>query len=44
MEHYNEFDKPDHYRDQITWLKDAGFRQIDFVFKEEHWIHLRATK
>jgi len=44
MEHYNEFDKPDHYQDQIDWLTDAGFNNINIVFQEDHWVHLRAVK
>ena len=44
MEHYNEFDKPDDYQDQIQWLKDAGFSKVEIIFKENFWIHIRATK
>lgn len=44
MEHYDEFDKPDAYNDQVNWLKQAGFKNIRLTTKESHWIHLRAIK
>ncbi|MEM7185295.1 MAG: class I SAM-dependent methyltransferase [Bacteroidota bacterium] len=44
MEHYNEFDKPDHFSDQFRWLEEAGFSEVSFVFREGHWVHLRASK
>ncbi len=44
MEHYNEFDKPDDYNDQIKWLQDAGFTIINLPFKEDYWINIQAVK
>ncbi|MCF6348294.1 MAG: class I SAM-dependent methyltransferase [Flavobacteriaceae bacterium] len=44
MEHYNEFDKPDDFKDQIVWLQDAGFRNIEITTKEDYWMHLQAVK
>lgn len=44
MEHYREFDKPNDYRDQITWLEAAGFNDIRIIFQEGHWVHIRAIK
>ncbi|NND52276.1 MAG: class I SAM-dependent methyltransferase [Flavobacteriaceae bacterium] len=44
MEHYDEFDKPDHYSSQIQWLKEAGFSTIHTVFQNDYWVHLRAIK
>ena len=44
QEHYEEFDKPDHYNDQIAWLKNAGFTAIEITTKEGYWMHLQAIK
>ena len=44
MEHYDEFDKPDDYNDQIKWLKEAGFKNIKLPIKEDYWIHIQAIK
>jgi ubiquinone/menaquinone biosynthesis C-methylase UbiE len=44
QEHYNEFDKPDDYKDQIEWLKDAGFTSIEITTKKGYWMHLQAVK
>ena len=44
MEHYDEFDKPDDYNDQIKWLKEAGFEDIKLPTKEDNWIHFQAIK
>ncbi len=43
-EHYDEFDKPDNFKDQIEWLKNAGFKNIKITTKEGYWIHLQAIK
>jgi len=44
MEHYNEFDKPDDYKNQMIWLKEAGFNHIKIKSKDEYWMHLQAIK
>lgn len=44
QEHYNEFDKPDNYDDQIKWLKNAGFNNIEITTKKGYWMHLQAIK
>lgn len=44
MEHYDEFDKPDDYKDQSDWLKHAGFNKIEFPAKFGYWAHFQAFK
>ena len=44
MEHYEAFDKPDHYEDQISWLKDAGFSKVKIAWREGFWVSLQAKK
>jgi len=44
MEHYNEFDKPDDLKDQLRWLQQIGFRNIDVRVYENYWGHFRAKK
>jgi len=44
LEHYNEFDKPDDYKDQIGWLKDVGFQNVEITTQKEYWTHLQAIK
>jgi tRNA (cmo5U34)-methyltransferase len=44
MEHYEAFDKPTDYLDQIEWLKNAGFNAIQIPFSEAHWMHLQTVK
>jgi len=44
QEHYNEFDKPDNFNDQIEWLKNTGFNTIEITMKEGYWTHLQAVK
>jgi hypothetical protein len=44
MEHYRDFDKPDNYEDQITWLRESGFKNVEIIMQKDHWIHMRAAK
>ena len=44
MEHYEEFDKPDDYNDQIEWLKAAGFNKLKLPTKKNYWAHFQAVK
>ncbi len=44
MEHYEAFDRPSDYHDQIEWLKNAGFNNIQTSFKKDYWVHLQAVK
>lgn len=44
MEHYETFDKPTDYSIQMKWLKDAGFRKVEFPFRENYWAYFQATK
>ncbi len=44
MEHYDEFDKPDNLKDQVVWLKEAKFDNIDVKVYENYWGHFRAIK
>lgn len=43
-EHYDEFDKPDNYKDQLKWLKDAGFKTIEITTRKDYWMHLQTIK
>lgn len=44
MEHYDEFDKPNNHKDQIIWLERSGFRDIQYIFKKDYWVHIRCVK
>ncbi|MEO6347868.1 MAG: class I SAM-dependent methyltransferase [Aquaticitalea sp.] len=44
MEHYNEYDKPDNYEDQLEWLKKAGFNSVKMFANETYWIHYQSFK
>ncbi len=44
QEHYNEFDKPDNFKDQIEWLQNAGFTAIKITTRKDYWMHLQAVK
>lgn len=44
MDHYRDYDKPDDYKNQITWLYEAGFNDVKIVMRQDYWIHIRATK
>ena len=44
MEHYNAFDNPDDYKDQIKWLNEAGFKDVRLPTKENCWAHIQAIK
>lgn len=44
MEHYDEFDKPDDYNDQIQWLKEAGFKDIRLPTKKNYWAYIQVIK
>lgn len=44
MEHYEAFDRPDHYDDQIAWLKNAGFADIRITWQKGFWVSLQAVK
>jgi ubiquinone/menaquinone biosynthesis C-methylase UbiE len=44
MEHYNEYDKPDAYEDQLVWLKKAGFSSVRNFANETYWIHCQSFK
>ncbi len=44
MEHYESFDKPTDYLVQIEWMRNAGFTNIQILFREDYWIHLQAVK
>ncbi len=44
MEHYDEFDKPDSLNNQLNWLRDAGFKDIDIIIKDGYWAHFKAKK
>ena len=44
MEHYDEFDQPDGHEQQVVWLKNAGFKTIKPIFKENCWVHFRCIK
>jgi ubiquinone/menaquinone biosynthesis C-methylase UbiE len=44
MEHYNEFDSPDTYEDQLGWLKSAGFKRFKNFKNDKYWIHYQSFK
>lgn len=44
MEHYEQFDKPNDSKDQIKWLQQAGFKNIETSVMEKYWVHIRAIK
>ena len=44
MEHYDAFDNPDDYNDQIKWLNEAGFKDVRLPTKENWWAHIQAIK
>lgn len=44
MEHYEEFDKPDDYVDQLKWLEQAGFKNVTLTTHDSYWAHIRAIK
>ena len=41
MEHYQKFDTPDNYNDQIVWLKKDGFHLIDEEINDTYWVHFK---
>ena len=43
-EHYDAFDRPDAYDDQVSWLRTAGFRHIGTGWREGWWVNLIAGK
>ncbi|GAA4311874.1 class I SAM-dependent methyltransferase [Pontixanthobacter gangjinensis] len=44
MEHYEQFDKPSDLKEQLDWLKLAGFTEVDIPYRDGHWVFLRARK
>ncbi|WP_010227876.1 class I SAM-dependent methyltransferase [Gillisia marina] len=44
QEHYEAFDKPSDYQEQLEWLKGAGFQNIQIPFNKEYWVYLQAVK
>ncbi len=44
MEHYEAFDRPANYQDQVEWLRNSGFADIEIPFKDGYWIFLQAVK
>lgn len=43
-EHYDEFDKPDNFIDQISWLENIGFKTIYTKLNENYWAHFKVIK
>ena len=44
MEHYDTFDTPDNWKDQVGWLNDAGFSAVNIPWQEGYWTHIQAIK
>ncbi len=44
MEHYEEFDRPDNFNDQICWLENIGFKTIDTRINQKYWAHFKVLK
>lgn len=44
MEHYDNFDSPDNFYDQIQWLEKAGFSSVRIAWQESYWTCLYAVR
>ncbi len=44
MEHYDEYDKPDSLENQLKWLRNVGFRDIEILIKDQYWVHFKSVK
>jgi len=43
-DHYGAYDRPDKYRDQESWLLNAGFERVELSWNKGHWGCLHAYK
>jgi len=44
MDHYAKFDFPNAEKDQIEWLRKAGFQNLSIKKFDQYWVHLIAQK
>ena len=44
MEHYNTFDRPDNFDDQILWLQSAQFSNVHTPWRTGYWVSMQAAK
>lgn len=44
MEHYEAFDKPTDYNMQIDYLRNAGFHNVETLFRKGYWTHIQTVK
>jgi ubiquinone/menaquinone biosynthesis C-methylase UbiE len=44
MEHYDEFDKPDNFKNQMAWLEKLGYKVIDTKVNDKYWAHFKVTR
>jgi len=44
MDHYEAYDRPDGFEDQICWLREAGFESAEIVWQQDAWGCVLAKK
>lgn len=44
MDHYNTYDRPHSFEQQLTWLQEAGFSETKIVLVRGAWGTIRARK
>ena len=44
MDHYDKFDHPDSFEDQIKWLQVGGFSTVKIPWNKEEWGNLQGFK
>ena len=44
MDHYDQYDRPSGYDNQIRWLKDAGFEEVEFPWRDSAWATFLVRK
>ncbi len=44
MDHYEAYDRPDGFEDQIRWLEEAGFTSVKISWQKDAWGCLLAEK
>lgn len=44
LEHHAQYDFPDSFEEQITWMKEAGFSEVKITFVKGNWGTVQAIK
>ena len=44
MDHYDKYDRPNGYDEQIRWIREAGFTDVKISWNEGQWGCLHATR